>query len=260
MMQNLINNISLGDCFDLMQQIEDKSIDMILCDLPYMITKIDWDKKNIFDLDKLWQSYERIIKPNGAIILTSCGEFTFKLYNSNPKLYRYKWTWIKSRVCRFLSTKNLPLASTEDVLVFYKSLPTYNPQMRKGFNPYYKVRKEHAKITKLFGGTHFKHTVTSKEDGSRHPIDILRFTSVNNQYLIHPTQKPVELFEYMIKTYSNENEIILDNCSGSGTTAIACLKTNRRYICMEKDETYHEKSVNRVNAFKQKLEQGCENE
>lgn len=257
-MQNLINNISLGDCFDLMQQIEDKSIDMILCDLPYMVTKIDWDKN--FNLDLLWIEYKRIIKDNGAIILTSSSEFTFKLYNSNPQMYRYKWIWIKSKPSRFLSTKSLPLATTEDIMVFYKKLPTYNPQMRKGFNPYIRHRSERENLSKLFGNTKHRETTSSSSDGSRYPIDLLRFTSVNNQYLLHPTQKPVELFEYMIKTYSNENEIILDNCSGSGTTAIACLKTNRRYICMEKDETYHEKSVNRVSAFKQKLEQGCENE
>lgn len=257
-MQNLINNISLGDCFDLMQQIEDKSIDMILCDLPYMITRIEWDSD--FDLKKLWEIYERIIKPNGAIVLTASSEFTFKLYNSNPRLYRYKWIWVKSRASRFLSTKYLPLATTEDVMIFYKKQPTYNPQLRSGFNNYSRRRNARQQISVLFGKGSHKDTTSESKDGTRYPIDFLRFTSVNNQYLLHPTQKPVELFEYMIKTYSNENEIILDNCSGSGTTAIACLKTNRRYICMEKDETYHEKSVNRVNAFKQKLERGCENE
>jgi site-specific DNA-methyltransferase (adenine-specific) len=258
-MEELINNISLGDCFELMPKIPDKSIDMILCDLPYMIMKLSWDRSVKFDLTTLWKEYERIIKPNGAIVLTACSEFTFKLYNSNPKLYRYKWIWIKSRACRFLSTKHLPLATTEDVLVFYKELPTYNPQMRKGFNPYFKERKANSKFTELFGGKH-RHTISRKEDGSRHPIDVLRFSSVNNQYLLHPTQKPVALFEYMIKTYTNENELVLDNCSGSGTTAIACLKTNRRYICIEKDEKYHKLSIDRVNAFKQKLEQGLEDE
>lgn len=258
-MEEIINNISLGDCFELMPKIPDKSIDMILCDLPYMITKIDWDKD--FDLKVLWKEYERIIKDNGAIVLTASSEFTFKLYNSNPQMYRYKWIWVKSKAARFLSTKYLPLATTEDVMVFYKKSPTYNPQKRKGFNTYTRKRTVRSKLSNVYSSNaQHKHSVSYSDDGTRHPIDLLRFTSVNNQYQIHPTQKPVELFEYMIKTYTNENELVLDNCSGSATTAIACLKTNRKYICMEKDEKYHRLSVNRVNLFKQKLEQGLQDE
>ena len=234
------NKIHLGDCLNLMPSIPSKSIDMILCDLPYGTTACEWD--SIIDMGKLWQEYERVIKDNGAIVLTANSVFTFKLWSSNPSLFRYKWIWEKTMGTRFLHANKMPIGKHEDVLIFYKSLPTYNPQMQEG-KPY----KRDSKRTK--GKTQNLVNIVRKETlntGCRYPDDIIKFSNGNN-HSIHPTQKPVALFEYLIKTYTNEGELILDNCSGSGTTAIACMNTNRRFICIERDETYHRKSIERIN-------------
>jgi len=233
------NKIHLGDCLDLMPSIPSKSVDMILCDLPYGTTACEWD--SIIDMGRLWREYERVIKDNGAIVLTANSVFTFVLYNSNPKIYRYKWVWMKSNKTNILNAKKQPLRQHEDVLIFYKNLPCYNPQMKEG-----RRRKDK--------GTYFGKSVTgdylckpkpSINEGTYYPSDILNFSSSNN-HSIHPTQKPVALFEYLIKTYTNQGELILDNCSGSGTTAVACMNTNRRFICIERDETYHKKSLERL--------------
>jgi site-specific DNA-methyltransferase (adenine-specific) len=235
------NKIHLGDCLDLMPSIPSKSVDMILCDLPYGTTACEWD--SIIDMGRLWQEYERVIKDNGAIVLTANSVFTFKLWASNPSLFRYKWIWEKTMPYRFVHANKMPLSQHEDILIFYKKLPCYNPQMREGFKPYTRVDK------KQYDRDSIKikqEEMIRESDGNRHPIDIIKFSNGNN-HSIHPTQKPVALFEYLIKTYSNENELILDNCSGSGTTAIACMNTNRRFICIERDETYHRKSIERMN-------------
>ena len=240
------NTIHLGDCLDLMPSIPSKSIDMILCDLPYGTTACEWD--SIIDMGRLWQEYERVIKDNGAIVLTACNEFTFALYNSNPKLFRYRWIWKKSLATGFLLAKKQPLRNFEDVLVFYKKQPTYNPiSFRKG-------SAEKRRTIKMSNVTvyNFNRTQSDAEvHEDRRPTTVLEFQSANNGSTIggssiHPTQKPVALFEYLIKTYTNENELVLDNCSGSGTTAIACMNTNRRFICIERDETYHRKSLERL--------------
>jgi site-specific DNA-methyltransferase (adenine-specific) len=240
------NKIYLGDCLNLMPSIPSKSIDMILCDLPYGTTACEWD--SIIDMTRLWQEYERVIKDNGAIVLTACNEFTFLLYNSNPKLFRYRWIWEKSLATGFLLAKKQPMRNFEDVLVFYKKQPTYNPiSFRKGT-----ASKEKANVKNARCSVYEQNRLnlrTIYED--RLPTTILKFDSANNGSTtggssIHPTQKPVALFEYLIKTYTNEGELILDNCSGSGTTAVACMNTNRRFICIEKDETYHRKSLERL--------------
>jgi site-specific DNA-methyltransferase (adenine-specific) len=218
---------------------------MILCDLPYGTTTCEWD--SIIDMDRLWQEYERVIKDNGAIVLTANARFTFTLYNSNPRLFKYKWVWYKSMHFGFLNAHKRPMTSHEDVLIFYRSLPTYNPQKKTGFRS---VTKQQSKSTSRqkretlgeFGRADYSYSNT---DGTRMPIDVLEIDNPNNSS-IHPTQKPVALFEYLIKTYTNENELVLDNCSGSGTTAVACMNTNRRFICIEKDETYHRKSLERL--------------
>jgi site-specific DNA-methyltransferase (adenine-specific) len=233
------NKIHLGDCLNLMPSIPSKSIDMILCDLPYGTTACEWD--SIIDMGRLWQEYERVIKDNGAIVLTANSVFTFKLWSSNPSLFRYKWIWIKSIAYGFLNSKKRPLTSHEDVLIFYKKQPNYNPQMRQGdFKPY--VIKDDGRQRDHLGS--IKAMIRSGTN-ERLPLDYLCFDNSNFNSL-HPTQKPVALFEYLIKTYTNENDLVLDNCSGSGTTAVACMNTNRRFICIERDETYHKKSLERL--------------
>ena len=222
---------------------------MILCDLPYGTTACEWD--SIIDMARLWQEYERVIKDNGAIVLTACNEFTFLLYNTNPKLFRYRWIWKKTHATGFLLAKKQPLRDFEDILVFYKKQPIYNPiSFRKGKQD---NRGYSGGLGEIYDG---KRSEELKRKGriaheNRLPTTVLEFKSVNNgsniNTTIHPTQKPVALFEYLIKTYTNENELVLDNCSGSGTTAIACMNANRRFICIERDETYHRKSIERIS-------------
>jgi len=240
------NKIHLGDCLDLMPSIPSKSVDMILCDLPYGTTACEWD--SIIDMARLWAEYERVIKDNGAIVLTANSVFTFKLWSSNPSLFRYRWIWYKRGTAGYQMASFKPFATFEDILIFYKKKPSYNPQMRDG-EPY--KRKQ-----TTFKGIRANKSIDikmqdSSSDGERYPEDVIKIDSVNvssfGQKVLHPTQKPVALFEYLIKTYTNEGELVLDNCSGSGTTAIACMNANRRFICIERDETYHRKSIERMN-------------
>ena len=231
------NTIHLGDCLDLMPSIPSKSIDMILCDLPYGTTECSWD--SLIDLSLLWQEYKRVIKDNGAIVLTANSVFTFKLWSSNPSFFRYKWTWYKGGTTGFLNANVKPFTVTEDVLIFYDIKPTYNPQKTK-CKPY--IRTQYGASDVYRPNRHYdKATINN---GLRYPEDILFIDHDKDR--MHPTQKPVALFEYLIKTYTNEGEIVLDNCSGSGTTAIACMNANRRFICIERDETYHRKSIERL--------------
>jgi site-specific DNA-methyltransferase (adenine-specific) len=217
---------------------------MILCDLPYGTTACEWD--SIIDMDRLWQEYERVIKDNGAIVLTANAVFTFTLYNSNPKLYGYRIIWDKKIKVGHLLANYQPMRQYEDILIFYKKRPLYNPQKMKG-NPYLMKRRDKIEYVE------YNKTVTKRidtiNDGDRYPSDIIQIDSnvFSRDKGMHPTQKPVALFEYLIKTYTNEGELVLDNCSGSGTTAIACMNTNRRFICIERDETYHKKSIERMN-------------
>ena len=236
------NSIHLGDCLELMKDIPDKSIDMILCDLPYGTTACKWD--TIIPFDKLWEQYERIIKPNGAIVLTSSQPFTSALVMSNPKLFRYEWIWIKNRGSNFALANKMPIKEHESVLVFYKKLPTYNPikqQRAESGKERVKTIINPSTVSENYGGIVL-------QEGKIY--DELRFPSswqkFNCEVGLHPTQKPTELFEYLIKTYTNEGDLVLDNCAGSFTTAIAAINTNRNYICMEKDETYFNIGKNRI--------------
>jgi site-specific DNA-methyltransferase (adenine-specific) len=237
------NKIHLGDCLDLMPSIPSKSVDMILCDLPYGTTACEWD--SIIDMSKLWQEYERVIKDNGAIVLTASSYFTFKLWQSNIRLFRYKIVWNKRLKVGLFDATRRPMRQHEDILIFYKKSPCYNPQMTLSDTAYSMKagQKVHPKFQKdpIF-------TQEKKDVKTRYPSDIIQIDSANltRERGLHPTQKPVALFEYLIKTYTNENELVLDNCSGSGTTAIACMNTNRRFICIERDETYHRKSIERL--------------
>jgi site-specific DNA-methyltransferase (adenine-specific) len=238
-----INQIHHGDCLALMPSIPDKSIDMILCDLPYGTTACEWD--SIIDMGKLWAEYERVIKDNGAIVLTANSRFTFTLYNSNPKLFKYKMVWDKILKVGFINANRMPMRQHEDILVFYKKLPIYNPQKLKGDR--YSIKRSGDKYKPEYQDNPIKKTDIIDCD-DRFPSDIIIFKSslLNGEYGLHPTQKPVALFEYLIKTYTNEGDLVLDNCAGSGTTAIACINSNRRYICIEQNEEYIKRSRQRV--------------
>lgn len=211
-----------------MKDIPDKSIDMILCDLPYGTTKNKWD--STIQLDELWKQYNRIIKINGAICLFAQTPFDKVLGSSNIKMLKYEWIWKKDNATGFLNAKKMPLKIHENILVFYKKLPKYNPQMRTGFKPYQCKQGRHSSNY----GAYEKGHVT-KSNGERYPIDILEF---KREHGLHPTQKPVALLEYLIKTYTDENELVLDSCMGSGSTGVAALNTNRRFIGIELDEKY----------------------
>lgn len=226
-----------GDCLELMQDIADKSIDMILCDLPYGTTACKWD--TIIPLDLLWNEYNRIAKDNAAIVLTCSPPLTYVLAMSNIERFKHEWVWNKVKPGAFAIAKYRPLRQHEDVLVFSNGKLNYKPIMVPQ-----KSRK--GKIYASSDSASVKYNDGEERNyDEKYPKTIIEFSNANNKNKIHPTQKPIALFEYLIKTYTNEGELVLDNCSGSGTTAIACINTNRSYICMEKDETYFNKSVER---------------
>ena len=230
-----LNKIYNEDCLVGMKYIPDKSIDMILCDLPYGTTRNKWD--TIIPLDKLWEQYDRITKDNGAIVLTAQTPFDKVLGMSNLETLKYEWIWTKYSGTGHLNAKKMPMKNHENILVFYKKLPTYNPQMTKG-KPYTQ------KSGRASSNYNHQERVTTVNEGYRYPLTVQKF---NSEKGLHPTQKPVALFEYLIKTYTNEGETVLDNCMGSGTTAIACINTNRKYIGFELDEEYYKKSIERIN-------------
>lgn len=233
-----LNNIYNMDCLEGMKYIKDKSVDMILCDLPYGTTRNKWD--SVIPLEPLWTEYERIIKDDGAIILTAQTPFDKVLGVSNLRLLRYEWIWRKDAGTGFLNAKKMPLKDHENVLVFYKKLPTYNPQMRG--NEVRKVRRKDApQPTTNYG---FSMQPKESEYVGRYPLTTVEFKRDSDK--VHPTQKPVALFEYLIKTYTNEGETVLDNCMGSGTTAVAATNTNRNYIGFEMDKDYYEASLERI--------------
>jgi len=232
-----------ADCFDVFPFIEDKSIDAIICDLPYGTTACKWD--TIIPFDKLWEQYERIIKPNGAIVLTASQPFTSALIMSNPKLYRYNWVWHKTRPSNFPLAKKQPMKYHEDVCVFGVKSPLYYPQMVKAD----KVRKKGKNDGyRGFNKGLEKPEYLDKEYTDFYPSSIQTFP-LHNGGLLHPTQKPVALFEYLVKTYTNEGDTVLDNCMGSGTTNLACIKLNRKSIGIEKEKQYYDVAVRRASEY-----------
>lgn len=234
-----------GDCLQLMKEIPDSSVDMILCDLPYEKSVCDWDK--ILPMNILWQEYNRVIKDNGAIILFGSEPFSSKLRLSNLKMYRYDWKWNKLNHSNPLLAKKQPLRVYEDILVFYKKQPIYNPQMKQG-KPY-KKDYGYDKHNNSINGVVMKDN--DNETGLRYPINIIEFPmSRNNQERLHPCQKPITLLEYLIKTYTNEKEVVLDNCMGSGSTGVACINTNRSFIGIELDQKYFEIAKERIENAK----------
>ena len=245
-----LNTIYNEDCLEGMKRIPDGSVDMILCDLPYGSTDCSWD--TIIPFEPLWEQYERVIKDNGAIVLTASQPFTTKLIASNFDMFKHEWVWIKSHG-GFATAKFKPLKRHEDVLVFSKGTVSYNPQMVEVKGKVRDQRNEPAfnnsgrnKVdSPVNPGTKMAY---SKEYNpkKRYPKSYIEFSN-RTEKTIHPTQKPVALFEYLIKTYTNEGETVLDNCMGSGTTAIACMNTNRNYIGFELDEGYFEMASKRIS-------------
>lgn len=222
-----IDKVIEGDCLKVMAQIPDKSIDMVLCDLPYGTTQNHWD--SVIPLDLLWQQYERIIKDNGAIVLTSQGVFTAKLILSNEKLFKYKLVWEKSKSTNFLNAKKQPLRKHEDICIFYKKQPSYTPQMIQG-EPYDKgIRKN-----QLSGSYGDFSPVHVQSDGMRYPTDIVYFKTAESEgEVYHPTQKPIELGRYLVRTYTKPGDVILDNTCGSGSFLVAAIKEKRHFIGIE---------------------------
>ena len=231
-----------GDCLELMKTIDDKSVDMILCDLPYGCTDArNWD--NVIPFKPLWEQYNRIIKDNGAVVLFGIEPFSSELRISNLKNYRYDYVWKKNKGTGFLNANRMPLRSHEMISVFYKKLPQYNKQMRCGFKPYSQTGK--GAESDLYK-TNNKGVTSTSVNGERYPISILEFPCVNEKDRMHPTQKPVALLEYLIRTYTNEYDIVLDNCMGSGSTGVACKNLNRGFIGIEKDDNYFNIAKNRI--------------
>ena len=240
-----LNKIYNEDCLVGMNDIPDKSIDMILCDLPYGTTKNKWD--SIIDLDELWNHYNRIIKDNGAIVLTAQTPFDKVLGVSNLKMLKYEWIWEKTSATGHLNAKKMPMKAHENILVFYKKPPTYNPQKTTGHER--KVSTAKHKRNSKNSSNYGESSATTYDSTERYPRSVQLFSTDKQKSSLHPTQKPVALFEYLIKTYSNEGETVLDNCMGSGTTAVACMNTNRNYIGFELEEKYY-------NIAKQRIESG----
>ena len=231
-----------ADCIEAMKFIQDKSIDCIICDLPYGTTKNKWDV--IIPFNKLWKEYNRIIKDNGAIILFGNGLFTAELMVSNKKMWRYNLIWEKTTPTGFLNAKKMPLRNHEDICIFYKKPPIYNPQ--KTYGHIRKVSKRQHKLNCKETSNYGHYNLTTYDSTERYPLSVLKFKTDKQKCALHPTQKPVKLLEYLINTYTNEDNIILDNAAGSMSTAIAAINTNRKYICIEKDEKYFYIGLNRV--------------
>ncbi|HML29241.1 MAG TPA: site-specific DNA-methyltransferase [Hyphomicrobium sp.] len=227
----------VGDCFDVMREMQDGSVDMILCDLPYGTTSCKWD--SVLPLDALWSEYRRIAKPNAVIVLTANQPFTAALVTSNISEFKYAWVWIKSNASGFANAKKQPLRAFEDVLVFYRSQPTYNPQ---GVVRLAEPKRRTKDTGDFMGRTGFRDGY--EQEFTNYPKNILDFRSHSRGF--HPTQKPVALFEYLIRTYTDEGMTVLDNTAGSGTTAIAAENASRQWICIERDEEYAEKAMTRI--------------
>ena len=229
-----------GDCLEVMKSIPDGSVDAIITDPPYGTTACKWD--SVIPFEPMWEQLKRIIKPNGAIVLFGSQPFTSALVMSNPKMFRYEWIWDKHMATGFLDAKKRPLKVHENILVFYKKLPKYNPIFTQG-SPYTRP-----KPTKLFKGYRqdLLKVETTNASGKRYPKTIIDISNAKQKGKIHPTQKPVALMEYLIKTYTNEGETVLDFTMGSGSTGVACKNTGRNFIGIELDEKYFEIAKKRI--------------
>lgn len=233
-----------GDCLELMNEIPDQSVDMILCDLPYGTTQNKWD--SVIPFEPLWAAYRRIAKKNAAIVLTASQPFTSALVMSNVREFKYDWTWRKPKGTGHLNAKKMPMRDKEDIVVFYREQSVYNPQYGGGTPYKNKAGKDHSSsssMTDCYGAyTNFR----NDSDGRRYPKQVLDLPVVERGS-VHPTQKPVALMEYLIRTYTNEGETVMDNCMGSGTTGVACINTKRNFIGIEQDAKYFEIAQKRIH-------------
>jgi len=254
-------DLRCGDCLEVMKEIEDNSIDLILCDLPYGndITACKWDHQ--LNLEILWKEYKRIIKNKGIVCLTAIEPFTSFLVMSNLEMYRYKWVWQKEQGSNWQLAKVQPLNVLEDILIFSKAKSANGAKDVANYYP----QKIKRKVSSKSGGSPSTSDILNKNSmkalkntyDDSFPINLLYYKRVHSSQRVHPTQKPVELIEYLIKTYSNENDLILDNCMGSGTTGVACVDTNRSFIGIEKDPKYFEIAKDRIqkaSCIQEKLE------
>ena len=226
-----------GDCLTLMKDIDTNSVDMLLVDLPYGTTQCKWD--SIISLKDLWIEYNRIIKDNGAMLFHCAQPFTSNLIMSNVKNFKYEWVWEKSKASNYLNAKKQPLRAHESIAVFYRKPPTYNPQMTQG-EAYNKGTAK--RETEVYGS---QRAVEVKSDGERYPRTVQYFVTAEKEGKLHPTQKPIALTEYFVKTFSNPGDVILDNTMGSGTTGVACVNLDREFIGIEKDKEYFDIAVER---------------
>lgn len=242
----------MGDCLDLMKDIADKSIDAIICDLPYGVLNrgnkhTQWD--SIIPIEPLWEQYLRICKHNAAIVLFGQGMFTAKMMMSHPDIWRYNLIWAKDRATGFLNAAKMQLRVHEDIMVFYRKLPTYNPQMEdlNGREPSHSQGYGiHKQTNQCYGNVHRIQQYEPKDPNKKFPQSIIKFRKEHNGEQWHPTQKPVELIRYLIRTYTNPGDVILDNTMGSGTTCVAAIKEGRKYIGIEKDNNYFEIAKKRI--------------
>lgn len=248
----IMYTLKQGDCLELMKDIEDESVDLILCDLPYGTSACKWD--SVIPFEPMWEQYKRIIKPVGAIVLFGSEPFSSALRMSNLDMYKYDWKWEKPSGANFLNFKYQPAKVHEDIMVFGKSATsyskkgnmTYNPQMSEG-KPYNQLSGQQRSDNGLVSGSTVRSPikqVVTKNEGTRYPRSIIKF--VLDKDKLHPTQKPVALLEYLIKTYTDENALVVDNCMGSGSTGVAALNTNRNFIGFELDEEYFEIAKERI--------------
>ena len=236
-----------ADCIEIMQTLPNESIDLIIADLPYQTTANSWD--TLIDFKELWTQYERIIKDDRAIVLFGSGQFTYKLISSNEDLYRYKWIWYKTKRCNFVNAKNRPMTAYEEIMVFSKAATANGSKNKMLYNPQGLIPKKtvrHNKGTKFgtMAGKRPSHQETTISEYTNYPCDVLEFASEASP--VHPTQKPIPLIEYLIRTYSNEGDTVLDNCMGSGTAGCASVRANRNFIGIELDPKYYEIAKNRI--------------
>lgn len=235
-----MNDLWLGDCLEIMSEIPDDTVDLLYCDLPYGTTRCNWD--TVIDLDLWWQLVWKICKPNAAVVLHSAQPFTTTLVNSQIRFFKYEWIWEKSKATNYLNAKKQPLRAHESICVFYKKPPVYNPQMTQG-TAYNKGTAK--RETDVYGA---QTAVEVKSSGERYPRSVQYFVTAESEGKLHPTQKPIALAEYIIKTYTNEGDIVCDPTMGSGTACLAAKNLSRGYIGIELDEEYYFVAEERLNA------------